>query len=291
MTSSQVTLGWTSGGGTTAGFKVYRNGAQLAATSTAAYVDTTVAPASAYAYSVAAVDAGSNLSPQTASLAVSTPSPTPVFTGAASFVKDDPTTSGTWKGAYGGEGAIVMADAATVPSYVAVTPSNNGTFTWVASTSDPRAPQKIASATDRIAACWFAAGTFSIDLQFNDKNTHQTALYLFDFDTYSGGRAERIDVLDSSNNLLDSRTTGSFSGGRYLVWNLSGHIVLRITNTKSVGNAVLSALLFGPGAPASVTPTPVPAPTKLTATSVTTGQVTLAWTSGGGSTSGFNDLP
>ncbi len=183
-----------------------------------------------------------------------------------------------------------MADAATTPSYVTVTPLNSATFTWVPSTSDPRAPQKVASAIDRISACWFSAGTFSIDLQFNDNKPHVTALYLFDYDTFAGGRAERVDVLDSANNLLDTRSASNFTNGQYLVWNLSGHVILRITNTKSVGNAVVSALLFGPAgaAPAGV-PATVPAPTNLAANAAS-GQVSLSWTSGGGVTAGFKVL-
>ncbi len=247
VTTSQVTLSWTSGGGSTAGFRIFRNGILTAATTTNTYVDSGVTASTTYSYTVAAVDPTGVLSAQSAALSVTTL--TALSTGTATFIKNDTSTSGSWKGTYGGDGGIVMADASTTPSYVTVTPSGSATFTWLASTIDPRAPQKISSSTDRIAACWYAGNTFSIDLQFNDKNSHLAALYLFDFDTYNGGRMERIDVLDSDNNLLDSRAVTGFSNGQYLVWNLSGHVILRVTNTKSVGNSVVSALLFGPAAP------------------------------------------
>jgi hypothetical protein len=82
-----------------------------------------------------------------------------------------------------------------------------------------------------------------VDLNFHDTNTHQVALYLLDFDNYNG-RAEQVDILDANNALLDSRPVSSFVGGRYLVWNMSGHVIVRITNTNGASNAVLSGLFF-----------------------------------------------
>jgi hypothetical protein len=51
-----------------------------------------------------------------------------------------------------------------------------------------------------------------------------------------------VDILDANNTLLDSRSVSSFVNGQYLVWNLSGHVIVKITNTSS--NAVLSGLFF-----------------------------------------------
>jgi hypothetical protein len=66
---------------------------------------------------------------------------------------------------------------------------------------------------------------------------------MLDWDNYLG-RSQRIDILDANNNLLDTRSISSFTGGQYLVWNLSGHIILRITNTTPPSNAVLSGIFF-----------------------------------------------
>jgi hypothetical protein len=82
-----------------------------------------------------------------------------------------------------------------------------------------------------------------VDLSFKDTNTHQVALYLLDWDNYYG-RTERVDILDGNNTLLDSRPVSSFVNGQYLVWNLSGHVIVRITNTNAPSNAVLSGLFF-----------------------------------------------
>ena len=73
VTSTQVVLAWTTGGGTTAGFTVFRNGAQLAVTSAPGYVDTNVVASTTYSYSVAAHDVAGKLSPQTAALPVNVP--------------------------------------------------------------------------------------------------------------------------------------------------------------------------------------------------------------------------
>lgn len=170
-------------------------------------------------------------------------------TGTAAFLKTDITASGTWTAAYGVDGYNVIGDLTSYPAYVTVTPSGNAMWTWASSTTDTRALQKPSLPVDRVAACWYAWGSFSFDVHFNDANPHQVALYALDFDTFGGGRTERIDILDANGNLLDTRSVSSFVGGTYLVWNLSGHVVVRVTNTNPAGNAVVSGIFFGgPGA-------------------------------------------
>jgi hypothetical protein len=56
-----------------AGYLVYRDGVEVATTSTAAYDDTAVQPGSSYSYEVAAFDAAGNRSPRTAAHVVSVP--------------------------------------------------------------------------------------------------------------------------------------------------------------------------------------------------------------------------
>ncbi|PWU06101.1 MAG: hypothetical protein C5B51_13005 [Terriglobia bacterium] len=163
--------------------------------------------------------------------------------GSAAFLKTDVTTQGSWKGVYGGDGYNVINNSASYPGYVAVTPSGNSSYTWVASTSDSRGLLK-ATASDRIASCWYTGSSMSVDLNFTDGNAHQVALYLVDWDYY-GPRSERIDIVDANNNVLDTRTVSSFWGGIYLVWNLGGHVIVRITNLYS--NAVISGIFFGAG--------------------------------------------
>ena len=173
--------------------------------------------------------------------------------GSASFVKSDTATAGWWRTAYGADGYNVINDSVNYPSYVTVTPAANLSYVWAGSTADPRALQKGSSSTDRIAACWYNGSSFSIDLNFQGTTAHQTALYLLDWDTYQGGRNQRVDVVDGNGNVLDSRTVSGFTGGQYLVWNLSGHVIIRLTNLVPNANAVVSGLFFGGAAGNSTT--------------------------------------
>jgi hypothetical protein len=53
-----------------------------------------------------------------------------------------------------------------------------------------------------------------------------------------------VSILDGvTNAVLDTQSLSSFQNGKYLVWNLTGHVILRVTNTGGI-NAVISGLLF-----------------------------------------------
>jgi hypothetical protein len=167
------------------------------------------------------------------------PPPPPPSGGVATFVKADSTTQGSWRSVYGSEGYNVINDAANTPGYVTVTPSGFNNHVWAASTNDLRALQKAAS-SDRLASCWYTGGTFTVDFSFTDQNTHQLALYLVDWDTTD--RVQKIEILDTNNTVLDTRTVSGFHNGQYLVWNVSGHVIVRITNVAV--NAVVSGIFF-----------------------------------------------
>ena len=163
----------------------------------------------------------------------------------ALFVKTDTTTQGTWKGVYGSNGYNVIGDTVSYPGYVTVTPANQNNYTWASSTSDVRAPQKALSSTDRIAATWYNDVSFTIDLNFTDGAAHQLAIYCLDWDL-GGARAETLSVLDGSTGAaLDTQNLSAFQNGTYVVWKLSGHVVLRITRTGAI-NGVISGLFFDP---------------------------------------------
>jgi uncharacterized repeat protein (TIGR01451 family) len=161
----------------------------------------------------------------------------------AAFVKTDTTAQGTWKGVYGADGEAINGDATSYPSYAQVTLSGQSPFVWTSSTADVRGLQKFA-ATDRIASAWYTWSNMSMEVNLTDGNTHQVALYCLDWDG-GGARAERIDVLDAASNaVLDTRSISGFQGGQYLVWNLKGHVKLKVTVTGGA-NAVVSGLFFG----------------------------------------------
>jgi uncharacterized repeat protein (TIGR01451 family) len=162
--------------------------------------------------------------------------------GIASFVKFDNVTQGTWKGVYGLQGFSIEGDSTNFPAYAQVAASGNS-YTWLGSTTDPRALLKGSSTTDRIAATWYA-NSFTVDLNIADNNTHQLALYCVDWD--STARRQTVDILDGNGSVLNTQSlTSSFNGGVYLVWNVSGHVKIRLTQTAGA-NAVLSGLFLGP---------------------------------------------
>jgi hypothetical protein len=171
-----------------------------------------------------------------------TPTPTPIQGGTvASFVSLDSVTQGSWRGIYGADGYQVVNNAVNYPGYAQVTASGQNSYTWAPGTSDVRALQK-AGTSDRIAATLYSESFFDIDINLIDGQTHQVAVYCLDWDL--ANRSERIDVLNAVNNaVLDTRNVTTFTNGQYLIWNLSGHVKLRVTRTGG-SNSVVSGLFF-----------------------------------------------
>jgi hypothetical protein len=162
----------------------------------------------------------------------------------ATFIKTDTATSGSWKGVYGADGYTIAGDATQYPSYVTVTPAGTSAYTWVNSTADTRGLQKANSGTDRIASTWYSATTMTVDLNFSDTAAHQVALYMMDWDVCWGGRIQQVDILSATGTVLDTPSVSNFRAGEYLVWNLTGHVIIRFTNDYANANAVMEGLFF-----------------------------------------------
>ncbi len=161
------------------------------------------------------------------------------------FIKTDTTTLGNWNGAYGKDGYGVISENTKYPGYANVTPLGVQQFVWEKNTLDIRGLQKPVNLNQRVAAAWYvdeSIGAFSVDVFFSDNGTHQLALYVVDWD--SSGRSEKIEIVDTTNRVLDTRTVTNFVGGQYLVWNITGHVVVRFTNLHPGSNAVVSGLFF-----------------------------------------------
>jgi hypothetical protein len=148
---------------------------------------------------------------------------------------------GAWKGVYGADGSIIAADSANYPGYVQVEFAGQALSTWAPSTRSVRALEA-SEGMHRIASAWSSASDFTIDISLMDAKAHRVSLYCLDWD--EAGRTETIDVLNASNeNVLESHTISDFADGRYLTFDLSGHVKIRITRTAGT-NAVLSGLFF-----------------------------------------------
>jgi hypothetical protein len=63
---------------------------------------------------------------------------------------------------------------------------------------------------------------------------------------YDGaGRVQRVEVIDGATGaVLDMRDVTGFGNGQYLVWDISGHVRIRLVHTGS-SNGVVSGLFFG----------------------------------------------
>jgi hypothetical protein len=175
---------------------------------------------------------------------------------AATFLKIDTKTQGNWNGVYGADGFMVPFDPHSKPTYAEVKLADANSLVWAPSTQNVRAPEPQVTmgawwtplvrgwwTQDRKISCWWSASGFTIDVNLIDGQIHQIAIYLVDWDS-GGVAAERVDALDTdSGAVLDTRTISSFSKGLYLVWNLRGHVALRVTPTAAA-NAVASVLFF-----------------------------------------------
>ncbi|HWE37485.1 MAG TPA: fibronectin type III domain-containing protein [Isosphaeraceae bacterium] len=152
-------------------------------------------------------------------------------------------TGANWPGVYGADGFEVVGGTTALPSYATVTPSGQSSWTWAASTTDPRAPlASNAPGAGRVMATWYSPSRFTVDVNLTDGQAHRVTLYAVDWDY--GGRTERFDVVDpTTGNVLASQTISSFTSGRFVTFTLSGHEQLLVTRLGG-HNAVLSGLFF-----------------------------------------------
>ncbi|MBZ0166573.1 MAG: hypothetical protein K8I00_07170, partial [Candidatus Omnitrophica bacterium] len=159
----------------------------------------------------------------------------------ASFVAVDDVTQGNWKGVYGADGYNVIADMVSYPSYATVTPVGKSNYTWASNPADVRALERAGSG--RIAATWYSPSTFEVDINISDGQTHQVAFYSVDWEPI--GRVQTYEIFDGDTNVsLDTaRLFTGFNGGQWIVYNISGHVKVRITKTVGA-NAVLSGIFF-----------------------------------------------
>ena len=140
---------------------------------------------------------------------------------------------------YGSKGYALATDAAVLPAWAPSSIAGASTYSWFASTSDVRAVQR-PDGNSRLAACWYADNALTVDMNLQDGASHAVALYMLDWDPW--GRAQRVEVLDAATGaVLDTRSVSAFSGGRYLVWTVKGHVVFRVANA-GYPNAVLNGI-------------------------------------------------
>jgi YVTN family beta-propeller protein len=166
----------------------------------------------------------------------------PIVTASATYSGSDSTTEGTWTGKYGSAGEWIANDLTNTPAFASVSVTGDAVYTWAASTSDVRALQIASGSSNRIASTYYSAGSFTINLDLTDGNTHKISLYLLDWD--STARSETISVLDANSNaVLSSEKFSGFHDGEYAEWEVQGHVLIQVTKTGGA-NAVVSGIFF-----------------------------------------------
>jgi hypothetical protein len=248
-TASQVDISWRDNSSNESGFRVDRKlgssgvWAQVAMVdaNTTGYSSTGLSPGSTYYFRVFAVNGSGNSMPSNESGAT-TALPNPATPG-ATFLGSDPNTRGDWRGVLGSDGFNVMSAGSSYPGYATVNAVGTTDYQWSDHTSDLRALDNPAGG-NRIIGCWFAANSFTVDINLLDGMAHKLSLYFDDWDQQS--RTEKIEILDAlSGAVLDARSISSFEESIYLKWNVKGQIRVRLTNVSGP-NVLLNALFFDP---------------------------------------------
>ena len=169
-------------------------------------------------------------------------SPTPATTATVSYLGTDTSTQGAWTGKYGSTGQVIANGLNNPPGFATLTLAGEGAYTWNGSTTDPRALQTSSGATSGIASTYYASGTFTMNVNLTDGNTHKVSLYLLDWDTAT--RAETISIIDAtSHELLSTQSYSSFHNGDWAVWNVKGNVIIQVTDTGGA-TAVVSGVFF-----------------------------------------------
>ena len=114
---------------------------------------------------------------------------------------------------------------------------------WDANTSDSSAlVTPTGSTSHRVAAAWNSGISTTlpeIELNFGS-DTKQVSLYFVDQGNL--WREQRVEIFDlDSGETLSTQNVSNFANGKYLKWNVHGHVAIRVTAIKGP-NAVLSGV-------------------------------------------------
>ena len=196
-----------------------------------------------------AVLSGGRLNLLKAAQELAPPPPPPGGTTGA-FIGTDATTQGDWFLRYGVDGYNINPGSPPVqglinlPAYAQFAVPGANSITWALPTPDVRALQ-LPDGSGRIASAWLG-NTITFAINFTDSQPHDVAFYALDWDDI--GRAERFDIINAINGqVLATHSISGFRNGVYVVFRLSGNVLIRVTSTSTVPNtpAVVSGIFFG----------------------------------------------
>lgn len=240
------------------------------------FEDAEIAPGHAYDYRVSIVNAVGE-GPASKPLRLVPAEPT------ARFVGEDRTTLGNWKGRYGSWGYHLFGEAqspeAANPRYpswlggVGRKPCKRARAMQPDLRLDPALPQRAAEgrADERVAGVLPGSDSEPgiVPVEIRDGRSVRASVYCGSSEQIHGVRVEVVDT--ESGQVLDAREfcneEETSSRGRYLTWDVTGNVLLRITAPRATGRPDLcgiNAVFFDPAtalAPAArTTGQPVSAP-------------------------------
>lgn len=194
-------------------------------------------------YQAGGISVSANITSGTASVSVSGTGVANSGGSSANFLGTDSTTSGNWSANYGADGYSIANGPQNLPTYdPSFSALGQQNWTWLASTTDPRA-LKLPGGAGSIAATWYNETNFTFDVNITDGNPHQVALYVLDWDQQN--RSEMVQVVDAASGAsLSSSSISNFGNGEYLIWTISGHVRINIS-TSGGPNCVVSGVFFG----------------------------------------------
>ncbi len=150
LSSSQIAVTWTASSDDVgvAGYRVFRNGTQLASTPAASYTDSSLAPGTTWAYSVSAYDAAGNTSAQSAPVSATTlpdTAPPSIPSGLVATAASSSRINLSWSPSSDNvsvAGYAVFRDGVQIATASATTWSDAGlapatSYTYAVSASDP----------------------------------------------------------------------------------------------------------------------------------------------------------
>lgn len=264
LSYSQIKLTWTDNSDNETRFEITRNpGGDDATTivvgaNQTSYIDSGLTADTTYTYEIQACNfVGCS---QAVSGDLATARTFKYQVPAVRFVGADTDTQGSWIGKYGSEGYdIVMSKSH--PTYGTVEVVNEWVppAIWLDATTDVRCLQT-PDGSSRFAACYFQFTEFYFDVNLSDDKEHRVSLYCLDWDRLE--RSQTITVLDGYTQgiLYGPVTLESFGDGQYLTWNITGHVLIKLTfiddtPTYPNDNAVASGIFFDPAPTAGALPT------------------------------------
>ncbi|WP_190921758.1 glycosyl hydrolase family 28-related protein [Paenibacillus sabuli] len=194
-------------------------------------------------------------------------------------------TAGDWVGVYGSDGYVlpyysttltsgrdnpVAADVYALPDYVD-SYTKYRTAYWTFAPGDPRALQT-PDGTARKKLTVYSGTDFTMTFNLNDSDPHLFTVYTTDFGS-AETVSQRFEILDMSNQVLDSRVVDTINDGKYITYQVSGSFKLKATKLSGT-SAYAEGFFFDEIVPSTAT--------GLTATAEPGREAELSWSDASG---------